>query len=339
MTKPLRSATALTSWARAIRSALEARGIAAAPLFERSGLDVMALADPQARYPVEGTTRLWAEAVAVTGDPAFGLSVARYVMPTNFHALGYAAVASRTLAEAFDRVVRYFRLVTDVAELSLKREREVYRFCMRLRPEGPPLADASLDASAAVFTRMARGLAGRAANPREVHLQRPAPADAEPYQRLFRCPLHFGARHNTLVYDRALFEIPLDGANADVVSLNEGLIERDLARLAESSITDRVRAVVGQRLPSGDPGEDAVARTLHMSRRTLQRRLAEEGTGYRAVVDTLRRQRAEALVSDPRQSFGEIAFLLGFSEVSAFSRAFRRWTGVSPSVYRGRGAE
>ena len=106
-------ATALTSWAKAIRKALDAARVDSARLFAEAGLDIAALNDPNARYPVEGTTKLWKLAVAAAGEEAFGLTVARNVGPTTLYAVGYSLTASETLLAAFVRLTRSFRIVTD----------------------------------------------------------------------------------------------------------------------------------------------------------------------------------------------------------------------------------
>src|SRR3546814_16793507 len=120
--------TVLSSWGRAIRRALDAAGVDSARLFAEAGLDIAALADPDARYPLANTTRLWALAVEATGDPAFGLAVATQVSQTTFYALGYTLIASGTLREAFERMGRYFRLVNDAADSRREKEGEASRF-------------------------------------------------------------------------------------------------------------------------------------------------------------------------------------------------------------------
>src|SRR5580698_4752244 len=112
---PSRDPTALSSWGRAIARALEARGCDPASLFQRAGLDIAALDDPEGRYPIKATSELWRLAVKETGDPCFGLAVARHTSPTTFHALGFSLAASSTVHEAFERIVRYYRLVSDEA--------------------------------------------------------------------------------------------------------------------------------------------------------------------------------------------------------------------------------
>ncbi|MGH8561844.1 MAG: AraC family transcriptional regulator, partial [Nevskiales bacterium] len=224
------TATALTSWAKAIRKALETAGYDAKPLFAKAGLELAALDDPNARYPVEGTTRLWRLAVETTGNPAFGLAVASQVTQTTFHALGYSLLASATLKDAFERMVRYFRIVTDAAELEFRRSGDEYRFLIHPDPNGPQPSDESIDAFMSINVRMCRGLYGRGLSPLRVTLRRPAPADITAFERVFRAPLQFDAQENLLTFDRSAFEQALEGANPELARHNDEIITRYLAR-------------------------------------------------------------------------------------------------------------
>ncbi|MEQ1440589.1 AraC family transcriptional regulator [Fontimonas sp. SYSU GA230001] len=328
------TATALTSWARAIRKALDAGGHDSAALFAAAGLDPAGLDDPNARYPVAGTTRLWRLAVAATGDDAFGLTVARHVGPTTFHALGYALNASTTLHEVFDRILRYFAVITDVAELEFGATAEGYRFAIQVAGPEPP-APQAIDAFAALVVRLCRGLLGRREfAPRLVRLQRPEPRNRAGFEKMFRAPLQFDADENALYLDRTVLDTPLEGANPELARHNDEIVQRYLARLQQDDVVARVRAVLVDMLPSGEPGTAAVAMALHLSERSLQRRLAEAQTSFSAVLRDTRHNLARSYLRDPQVSIGEIAYLLGFGDMSSFTRAFRRWEGVSPSVFR-----
>ena len=120
--------TILASWTRALRKQLDALDLDSTALCREAGLDPQWMDDPNARYPVTGTTRLWALAVQASGDPALGLRVSRFVSPTTFHALGYALVASGSLREVFERIVRYHTAVSDALELELSRTPDRYCF-------------------------------------------------------------------------------------------------------------------------------------------------------------------------------------------------------------------
>lgn len=329
--------TVLSSWGRAIRRALDAAGVDSARLFAEAGLDVAALADPDARYPLAGTTKLWALAVRETGDPAFGLAVATQVTQTTFHALGYALVASGTLREAFERMVRYFRLVTDAAELRLEREGEAYRFEVGTVPGVAP-APESIDAFVSLFLRFCRSQLGRGFSPLAVALRRPRPARVERFEAVLRCPIEFGAARNAVWFPAEAFERPLPDANPELARHNDEVVLRYLSRHDRGNLRARVQAALIERLPAGEPSAAAIAEALHTSLRSLQRRLADEGTSFEVLLNETRRELAVSYLQSPRYSIGEITFLLGFADASAFARAFRRWQGCTPSAYRERRA-
>ncbi|MDM4770260.1 AraC family transcriptional regulator [Solimonas sp. SE-A11] len=327
--------TVLSSWGRAIRRALDRAGVDSAALFAEAGLDIAALDDPNARYPLEQTTRLWGLSVQATGDEAFGLSVASQVNATTFHALGYALQASNTLREAFERMVRYFRLVTDAADLEFFPEGEDY--CFRIRPAGAVMpAPESIDAFISIFLRFCRSHLGSGFAPRRVTLRRLAPASAAGYERVLRCPLEFGAAENAIWFPRWPFDQRLEGANPELARHNDEIALRYLAHHDKENLLARVRAVLTELLPIGVPAAEQVADSLHLSLRSLQRKLAEEGSSYEALLNETRRELAQSYLQDRRYSIGEITFLLGFSDTSSFTRAFRRWNGCSPSQFRER---
>lgn len=326
--------TALASWTRAIRKALLAAGLDAESLLAEAGIAVERLADPDARLPVAQTRRLWQLAVAASGDPAFGLRVARQVQPTTFQALGYALAASATLAEAYARAERYCRIVTDAGELKLERHgAECHLLLHTVLGEAAPAEEAT-DAFAALQVRTVRGLSGRSVLPLRVQLRRAPPLQAEPYRLAFHAPVSFGAADNRLVFAAADFDRPLEGANPELARINEGLAAQQLARLDQADLPARLRALLIERLPDGEPTAAELAAALNLSLRSLQRKLAERGLRYESLLDDTRRELALAQLREARISLNEIAFLLGFSDASSFSRAFRRWTGLSPTAWR-----
>lgn len=331
---PVTTATTLTSWARAIRKMLDAAGCDSVALFAEAGLDVAALADAQARYPVARTNRLWQLSVDATGDPAVALRVAREAGVLSFHALGYSLSASATLRDAFERLIRYFRVVSDGAELRFACADGVCRYEIAATADGhAPIAEA-VDAFAFVVVRLCRGLYRRDHAPLAVQLRRPAPADPTPWQRAFRCPVQFGQPANVLLFDAMAFDLPLEYANPELARQNDEVAARYLARFGTLLVRERLRAVLIEQLPRGEPSQDRAAEALHLSSRSLQRRLADESTNYKTVLDELRRELAMSYLREARHSISEITYLLGFADTSSFTHAFRRWTGVAPSRWK-----
>lgn len=328
------SASTLGSWGRAVRRALRAAGCDAEALIREAGLDPAAFDDPQARYPVAASRRLWALAVQASGDAAFGLTAARHAEFTHFHALGVAVMASLSLRDAFERCARYLAVVSDAASLRLHDTAEA--LVVSIEPaagEAAPAAEA-VDAYAAVFVRLSRGLLGRSFNPLALRLQRPAPRNAEPWQRLFHCPLQFAAAENQLLLPLAAVDRPLESASPELAAANEAIAQRLLAAREQSDWGQRVQRLLAERLPQGDPGEAAIAEALHLSLRSLQRKLAEQGTRYSELLQQTREALARQYLAEGRHSVSEIAYLLGFGDASSFTRAFKRWTGTAPSQWR-----
>ena len=186
----------------------------------------------------------------------------------------------------------------------------------------------------AILVAMCRANFGGALTPRRVALRRAAPADPGPYERLFGCPVSFGADANRLSIGLAEADHALPTGNRDLAAMHDRALVEQLARLDKKDVMARFRASLLERMSSGDLSEDNLARDLNMSRRSLQRRLAEAEATYQSLVDETRRDMALRYLEDRGKSATDIAFLLGYSQQSAFTRAFRRWTGKSPSAYR-----
>ena len=328
------AATALTSWAKAIRKALDAAGVDSARLFAEAGLDRAALDDPNARYAVDATTRLWRLAVDATGDETFGLTVARHVNQTTFHALGYSLIASDTLREAFERMLRYFCLITDAADLSFGLDGDHYRFSISPPASSPQPAPEAIEAFSFLVVRLCRGLYRRDFSPQAVSFTRSVPRNLAAYERAFRAPLKFGDTQNAIWFSRDVFEQKLEGANPELARHNDEIVVRYLAQMQKQNLRARVHAALIEQLPHGEPSQQKVATALHMSPRNFQRKLAEEGTSYTELLNDTRRDLALSYIRDPGYGLGEITYLLGFSDASSFNRAFKRWTGKAPSAYR-----
>jgi AraC-like DNA-binding protein len=322
----------LGTWALTVVGALDARGFDGQAVAVRAGIDPATLHDPDSRHPIAVTTRLWRLAVDITGDPCFGLWASRFVTQTTFHALGFAVFASRTLRDAFERFVRYGRLVSDAAEIQLRRVGQHEHFRLVL-PEGDGRpADESIDAILAVIARTARMLSGGKVNPVAVRLERPEPSPSEAFRKVFRAPVQFGQRENVLKFVAADLDGQLPAGNTELARYNDEVMARCLDRIV-GTISSRLRSWLVEQLSAGEPREGAAARALGMSLRNLQRRLQDEGTTYREALNGTRGEMARAYLEQGRTSVTEIAFLVGFGDTSSFSRAFRRWTGLSPRAY------
>ena len=340
MTKPQRpiehrERNVIASWAVAVAQALDERGIDSRAIFSTAGIDIRTARDPSMRYSADQMTLVYELAEKATQDPSFGLSIAEHVHPTSLHALGYSLFASDDLESFCRRIVRYFGLVSTNAVTEI--EQTVDAFCLSMLPATGQTAYAPQDAWLATLMRFSRFIYRPNFDPLRVSLRRPAPAiNSGRFTDWFRAPIEFGSAKNTLAFDRRDIHVRLPAANAELARQNDQVVLALLTQIDRSDIIAQVRASLIALLPSGDCSKQSVAAQLNMSERTLQNRLVDRGTTYTNLLSETRRELAEQYMQQNLHSISEIAFLLGFSEISSFSRAFRAWTGESPSSYRER---
>ena len=327
-------ASTISSWALLVARALEAGGIDSKPIFQRAGLDPAKLEDPDARYPVEGMARLWRLATQVAGDPYFGLKAASFWHPTTLNALGYSWMASDSLRDAIERMSRYSRLVTTAADFSLEEYDDSFAFRSRPLIARSHVSNQAIDAALATVVRMCRLSYGDDFNPLRVVTMRPEFDDPVPYQAYFRAPIEYSAAENVLYFSKDELESHLPTANPRLARVNDQVITEYLAHFDKGSVAMRVRAKLTELLPAGNVSQQDVADGLHMSLRTLQRKLVDEDTSYKEILDETRRELANQYLRQGCLSVSEVTYLLGFSEPSNFARAFKRWTGRSPTEFR-----
>jgi AraC-like DNA-binding protein/lambda repressor-like predicted transcriptional regulator len=334
MTSPPKAPATIPTWSATIIRALDARGLDGRRLAREAGIDSDALQDSAARVPRHALTRLWRLAVEATGDASFGLTVARHTTQTTFHALGYAVLASTTLREAFERMIRYRRIIGDILDFALVDDGERCRLVIDVSAQPGAVPYEAVDAIAAVCIRQARLLrADPRFHPLSVRLQRPQPSDPEPYRQLFRCEVSFARQVNAIDFTRRDVDERLPAGNAELARQNDEIVVRYLARLEKARVSSRVQQALLEALLDGAPTKQAIARKLAMSPRNLQRHLADEGTSFKELLNDARIHLACNYIEEGRLSVTEIAFVLGFSDTSTFSRAFKRWTGRSPRQY------
>jgi AraC-like DNA-binding protein len=228
-------------------------------------------------------------------------------------------------------VQHYSHVVSDAVGYRFYRCGAEYHFYIEPRTEVPI---ESIDALVGTHLRMCRSLIGREFSPLSVELRRPRPTVIDDFERLWRAPLRFNADHNRLRFDTTSIERVLDSGNPELARLSDAVSARYLARIERHNMEARVRTVLAQRLQHSEPTQEQVAEILNVSARTLQRKLGDSGTTFKKIVDETRHAQALAHFSMPQMSVNEVAHLLGFSCTSSFTRAFRRWTGLSPSQWR-----
>jgi AraC-like DNA-binding protein len=321
------------------RRLLELHGLDAVGIARQAGVDLAAIPAPGERIESDKIDAILRVAIPLINDPAFGLQGARCWHPSELGVLGYAWLSSSTLRTGLERLVRYSRLIGERATTEIEDTRQglkVRFWAKRGNPAVVPVAAVFGDIAMAILLDMCRMNAGAAMRPVAATLRRRKPDPASAYERFFGCPVRFDAEETTFVLSLKDADRPLSSSNRQLAAVFDRMLTEELARLDKADVVSRARAAVLEQLSSGEATAEDTAKQLHMSPRTLQRKLAEENTTYLQLVDDTRKDLALRYIEDPRRSVTDITFSLGFSQPSAFTRAFRRWTGLSPSDYRTR---
>jgi len=326
--------TSVATLGQIVASVLKMYGLDAQAMFERHGIDPALLSNPNARIPSRTWDSLARDAAAHIADPAFGLLAARCWHPSNLGALGYAWLTSSTLRTGLGRVVRYWRLLGEASSTRLEESSAGLKIVLARQAPDPVSSAVTVDFVVSLLVDMCRMNAGSSLRPVAVRLRRMRPKDGEAYRRHFGCVVHFAADEDSITLSRRDADRPLPTSNRQLAATLDRILAEQLAHLDKRDVVARCQARLLDQLSSGEVSEDAMAEQLHMSRRTLQRKLAEADLTYQKLVDDTRRDLAMRHLEDPRHSITDVTFLLGFSQQSAFTRAFRRWTGMSPSAYR-----
>jgi AraC-like DNA-binding protein len=331
----------LASLSGALWEALDRHyGVDPAQVFEDAGICKKTLEDRAGRVPISTIRRLWEVAIAVTGDAHIALNVGRTIRPATLHALGFAWLASATLAEALQRQVRYFDVLTTFFDLDLEPGPEQTLLTVSPIP-GVPLLPTSADMAFSTTLALCRLSSTPTFVPVQVQFRKRVddPPNRARYQSYYRCPLVFGAARDALYFSNVSLREPLPSGNADLARENEKLLDRYLRELESGDTASAVRRQLVNMLPSGQATEEQVARSLNRSVSSLQRYLRAEGTRYREILDRTREELAREYLQSGDHPIAEVAYLLGYSDQSTFTRAFKRWTGLSPGAFLQQTAE
>ncbi len=312
---------------------LEGYGIDPRPLFEEVGVDPETLFDQGARISLTQFQRLDLKAAELSGDPFFGLKGAEYFRPAHLGSLGFAWLASSSLRTAFQRLSRYARVINE--KLTVELEDDGRFFYVSIDAQLPLLNERIREeGQLAVLIKICRAIAGKDFKPAKVHFRQAEPADTGYYYELFRCPIEFRAEHTMFIINRGEVDKRLTGSNDQLAKLNEHIVVKYLAHREKADILNRVKAAIIDNLGSGGVSETSVAESLYMTPRNMHRKLQKEDTSFKVLLTEIRRELAQQYIQDRTKTLTEISFLLGFSEVSSFSRAYKGWTGQPPSEAR-----
>jgi AraC-like DNA-binding protein len=331
--------TAAAQNVRIVVAAAAMRGVPPAKLLAAVGIDPQSLLAPDGRIAAELALRTWRVAAELCGDPCFGLNVVEHLHLDYLGGLGLALHGSATLGDALQRLARFFALVNQHVTLALIEDGAWLRVCLMV-PSDVEVEHLRhpTECMLAMLLTIGRRATGVALVPATVAFRHAAPATPgapAACERVFGIAPCFDQPHYELVFARAVLDTPNLAPNSALTQF----AERNLRRLHDElpsveTLSGRVRHVIVEELQLGEPTLAQLAARFRMSERTLQRRLGNEGTSVHALLDEARRRLALRQLAESNQSIAEISYRLGFAEVRAFHRAFKRWTGSTPATYR-----
>ena len=299
------------------------------PALDHIGLTLEQLDRLEDDVPRAWLRAFWEAVVKTTGQSGLGVRLAEQARPQDYEVFGNLLAASATLGEALLRATRLIRLVNNNA-IRLLFQHDGERVSLSVESVHEPIHSEGIEYFAAAIVVFGQRITGQMLPVAEVRFVHPAPPDLTHHHRLFGAPIHFGSSYNGIVFDCALLDLPVPsrdaGLSAALQSHAEALMDKNPVR----SFKADVRAAIAIELRGGDPSAERVAASLAMHPKTLTRRLRADGVTFRRLLDDVRLDLAERYLRQPGLSIEEVAYLLNYSEASAFHRAFRRWTGRAP---------
>jgi len=317
-----------------LRTASEV-GIPVTGISENAGLAPSGSKVGPTRVSLEQFQAVWDELAQRSEDPDFGLRLGEASLPQG-HLLSSIMMNCRTVGQALEKLTQYHDLMTDVVRVRIQRDGGLARLACGPASPGIHMSRHHVESVLALLASTFYRLTENEASLIEALFTHAQPDSIAEHRRIFRCPLAFECPNNELVVRQEAFGLPIFLANAELLETLEAFARSVLEELhAPETWSGRVTHGISQHLLQGKkPTIRAMARELAISARHLQTQLSEENTNYRELLNEVRKEMALGYLADSAMTCSEIAFLLGYSEQSAFNHAFKRWTGSSPLAHR-----
>jgi AraC-like DNA-binding protein len=323
-----------TAATRVLKELTEA-GIASEPLLAEAGLHRRLLNRKGGWVPYENYARLLDVAAREFDDPYYGIDLAGRIDPHDYGALAYIGLASETLEDALLNLERYLSVQTEAWTINLLMESRT----AIVQSRRPTVTDFTryIHASEAAVASLVfayQFFLGQPLAPLEVQFVHPLARGRkkQDIEKRLGCPVSFSNNQEQVILDRKSLQLPIVTADNHLLEILKDYCEQVLSQQPQtkSSLIAEIRQAIADRLSKGRVTADLIATALGMTRRTMHRRLAEQDASFTDLLDDMRRDLAQKYIADPKLTFQEIAFLLGYADQSAFSVAFKRWTGQAP---------
>lgn len=329
---PVRTSSA--AWLAGVLTMFASEGLDVPALLRDAGFDAATLHRHNARIPVDQVSRLWQLAVARSGKPTLGLQRSLAATHSNTGTVGHVMSCSPDLGRALGHLARYMAVISDATAFALQLDARGCWLTTAHTGGTLPIPRQRVEYAMLATLMLCQWLTRKEFDPLSVELADPAPADDRPQRAAFGCAPRFGAPANRMLIAHSDLARPIPTYDAELAGMLEGLLDKQLAQLGQTSTASRVRAEIARLLNQGEPRREVVAKGLGLAERTLQRRLQEEQVSYQALLDSTRHELAQQYLAEQRHSLADVSDLLGYGDSSNFHRACKRWFGVPPAQYR-----
>jgi len=310
------------------------QGAPAEKLSAMTGLQTDHFDNLDARIPTKQIVSLWHAAIELTDNPALALQLGASSSPCNAGIISLVCMSSPTLGEMLSRIIRYMHLIAESDRFEIIDKGENVALIYEI--EAPEVFTTyGIERSFAMGLNWINEFVGTPVRPIEIHFSYRAPEYVKEYERVFSTPLLFEQTNNAIVLSKEHLALPAKSYNAYLDDLIEQQAKQLLIQLgSDKSLKKMTQQLIIKQLPTGNLNVEYISETMHMSRRTLARKLKEENTSFQELLEKTRKELATDYLQQKTLSINDIAFMLGFSESSAFSRAFKRWFGNHPQEHR-----
>lgn len=321
------------SWVNTVLAAAERSGLARTQLLAHAGLPAAQL--DTARWPIDDITRLWRAAAALTQDPGFGLKAGSLVGPASFNVVSFILQSSPTLREAITTAQKFQRLISDGGRFQILAGTDTSWVIYHPQQGELAFSPHQIEAVLAAVVSFSRWVSERACTPTRVQLGHAQLGPLTGYQAVFATAVDFNQAFSGLQFDNAVLDHPLPQADAQLAAMHQAYASARLAALSQApDFLEQVRQWLAAQLAQGVPERCVAALQFGLAERAFARRLQHNGVRYSDLIDAVRKEAAGTAVAHTERAFMDIAQSLGFSEASAFNRAFKRWYGQAPGDRR-----
>jgi AraC-like DNA-binding protein len=331
------TATTLSTIPKLISQVLAIYEVEDHDIFSQAAIELDAESVIASRVPMEKMVKLWQLSVKATNNEQLGLVAAAIFQPAYLKGIGLAWMASANLEEGLRRFVQNSQLINTAMEIELieKDDQLIIEYQSSIfAKHQTKVHPCAIQLGIGFFLKMFRLAASKNIPATGVYFTFPIHDSLNIYEEYFQCPVYGSSESNCISFSKSLLNELLPTHDPELVEINESAINKYIAKMGSGEVSSKVIKVVTDLLPTGCPSEEVIAHKLFLSKRTLQRKLNQEGQSYSEILNLVRLTLAKELLGMTKLSITEIAYQLGYGSPSTFARAFKKQLSMTPVEYR-----